>query len=288
MVSGNQQRDGAVAHFVAALPRIEHLSVGANFNPEIGFTRRQDFNRSFAEVRFSPRPASLKSVRKFTWSGSGEYIENGAGSVESREWLGRFITEFENSDQFSIDASRTYELLGVPFTPAGSPVPIPVGGYTFDALVMAYQFGAQRRVSGTVTARVGEYYNGTIQSLTLGPGGFAPARVAIHRQLSVEPTFSITRIELPDASFTTRLARARIDYAFTPLMFASGLVQYSSADRAFSTNLRFRWEYAPGSELFLVYTDERDMTDDGFTPQPTVRGLKNRAFVVKLNRLWRF
>jgi hypothetical protein len=30
------------------------------------------------------------------------------------------------------------------------------------------------------------------------------------------------------------------------------------------------------------------MTDDGFTPQPTVRGLKNRAFVIKLNRLWRF
>ena len=71
-------------------------------------------------------------------------------------------------------------------------------------------------------------------------------------------------------------------------MFVSGLLQYSSADRAFSTNLRFRWEYAPGSELFLVYTDERDTTDDGVTPPPAVRGLKNRAFVVKLNRLLRF
>ena len=43
-------------------------------------------------------------------------------------------------------------------------------------------------------------------------------------------------------------------------MFASALLQYSSADRAFSSNLRFRWEYAPGSELFVVYTDERDTT----------------------------
>ena len=59
-------------------------------------------------------------------------------------------------------------------------------------------------------------------------------------------------------------------------------------DRAFSTNLRFRWEYAPGSEIFLVSTDERDITNDRFLPPPTVRGLKNRAFVVKINRLFRY
>ena len=71
-------------------------------------------------------------------------------------------------------------------------------------------------------------------------------------------------------------------------MFASALLQYSSGDRAFSSNLRFRWEYRPGSELFVVYTDERDMTDPRSLVLPAVRGLKNRAFVVKVNRLLRF
>ncbi|HJU75318.1 MAG TPA: DUF5916 domain-containing protein, partial [Gemmatimonadaceae bacterium] len=266
--------------------RLEHLSVGANFNPEVGFVRRTDFNRSFAELRFSPRPARVRSVRKFTWSGSAEYIETGAGAVDARVWQGQFGTEFESSDQLSIDFAQTYENLRTPFTPAGSPVPIAPGGYSFNNVSASYQFGAQRRISGGIAIRVGEYYNGTIRSLTLGPGGNSPGRVSVHRQLSVEPTFSITRIELPDAAFTTRLARARVDYAFTPLMFASGLLQYSSADRAFSTNLRFRWEYAPGSELFLVYTDERDTSDDGLPPT-AVRGLKSRVFVVKLNRLIR-
>ena len=79
-----------------------------------------------------------------------------------------------------------------------------------------------------------------------------------------------------------------MDYGFSPLMFASALLQYSSADRAFSSNLRFRWEYAPGSELFVVYTDERDTTEPGHVTPTTIRGLKNRAFVVKVNRLLRF
>jgi hypothetical protein len=83
------------------------------------------------------------------------------------------------------------------------------------------------------------------------------------------------------------VGRARADYGFTPLMFLSALAQYSSADRAVSTNVRYRWEYAPGSELFLVYTDERG-TDDPMAPPTLVRGLRNRAFVVKVNRLLRY
>ena len=84
------------------------------------------------------------------------------------------------------------------------------------------------------------------------------------------------------------MARARVGYGFSPLMSASAPLQYNSADRAFSTNLRFRWEYAPGSELFLVYTDERDVRDDRYATPTTVRGLKNRAFVVKIDRLLRY
>jgi hypothetical protein len=114
-----------------------------------------------------------------------------------------------------------------------------------------------------------------------------PSRVSFNRHLSVEPTYSISRVERPSGAFTTRLARTRVDYGFTPLMFASALVQYNSADRAVSTNVRYRWEYAPGSELFLVYTDERS-TDDPTAPPTIVRGLRNRAFVVKVNRLLRY
>jgi hypothetical protein len=267
--------------------KTEFLSVGRNFRPDVGFTRRTDFRRSFAELRFSPRPAVSKIVRKYTWSASGEYIVNGAGSVDSRVWLGHFGTEFENSDQLSVDVTHDYESLRQPFTPAGSPTAIAPGGYTFSDVAASYTFGSQRRASGTVSVRVGDYYNGTIRSVTIGPGTMSPGRVSVSKHLSVEPTFSLTRIELPDAVFTTRLARARVDYAFSPLMFASGLLQYSSADRALSTNLRFRWEYAPGSELFLVYTEERDSGGEQLATPALVPGLKNRAFVVKINRLLR-
>lgn len=83
-------------------------------------------------------------------------------------------------------------------------------------------------------------------------------------------------------SFTAKVARTRATYTITPRMFVSGIVQYNSATTSVGSNLRFRWEYRPGSELFVVYTDDYDSD-----PRPNIISLRNRAFVVKFNRLFR-
>ena len=69
----------------------------------------------------------------------------------------------------------------------------------------------------------------------------------------------------------------------TPLMFVSALVQYNSSNSALSTNVRLRWEYQPGSELFVVFNEERDTLMPSRYPE-----LQTRSFVVKVNRLFRF
>jgi hypothetical protein len=258
----------------------EHLKVGSAFNPEVGFLRRTDFTRSFASARFSPRPRQSRRVRKYTSQLSYEYYENGAGDVESRQATGRFNVEFNNSDQFNVEANANYDLLLTPFSPAPEH-PIPVGGYHYNDVSMRYNMGQQRRLSGNVGLQLGEYYNGTIRSLTISQG-----RYAILKQFSVEPRMTVTHIDLPNGSFTTKQIGARTDYGFSPRMFASGLLQWSSSDHSFSSNVRFRWEYRPGSEFFVVWTDEQDTNP--LDPHRGSIALKNRAFVVKMTRLFRF
>ena len=111
-------------------------------------------------------------------------------------------------------------------------------------------------------------------------------RISVLPQMSVEPIVSLNWIDTPYGTFQTNLTVARVNYAFNPRMFFSGLLQHNSADNSFGSNLRLRWEYSPGSELFVVYTDDRDVAG-GLRPD---RGwaLRNRGFVVKFNRLFRF
>ena len=101
-------------------------------------------------------------------------------------------------------------------------------------------------------------------------------------QLSVEPGFSFNRIALPEGRFTTQLVTTRTTYTVTPLMFVSALVQYNSSNDSLGVNVRFRWEYRPGSELFVVYNEQRN------TLTPRFPELENRAFIIKINRLFRF
>lgn len=255
--------------------RFEYLKVGDNFNPEVGFIQRDNFRRSFASLRFSPRPRDFFGVRKFTWQADLEHLENGGGALETRVHVGKFTTEFESSDTINLEATRDYEMITQAFQVAGGAA-VPAGSYSFDDIQASYTFGAQRRVNGTVGVQVGDFWNGTIRSLS-----FTGARIAVLKQFSVEPTVQRSRVELPTGAFTTTVVRTRADYAFSPRMFASALVQYNSADRSFSSNIRYRWEYKLGSEFFVVYTDERDTRTSGYP------GLKNRAFVVKLTRFFR-
>ena len=129
--------------------QLEHLLVGDNFRPDVGFVRRRDMRRSFGLVRFSPRPQFFETIRKFSWTGSFTYIEDGAGRLETRELDVQFGIELENSDLFTVGVSNTYEFLPAEF-PIASAVTLPGGAYEFTAGRLGYNFGFQRDLSGEV------------------------------------------------------------------------------------------------------------------------------------------
>ena len=254
----------------------ERLGVGADFRPEVGFVRRHDFRRNFVEGRFSPRPLSIASIRKFLFQGSLDYTTDGGGLLETRAQQGLFGIEFENGDLFFAGATDSYEWLKRPFemTPA---ITVPAGAYRFTNTRIVYAPGQQRAVSGGLSFDHGGFFGGDRTGV-----GYTFGRVYLSSQLNVEPSLSFNWLELPEGDFRTDLVAVRTTYTLTPRMFVAALVQYNSTLDSLGTNLRFRWEYQPGSELFVVYTDERDTLD------PRGPFLQNRAFVVKATRLLRF
>ena len=257
-----------------------HLLIEDNFIPEVGFVKRGNIRRSFVRGQFNPRPQSIESVRQFFFSGRFEqYLTADTGLLETRLRSLQFRTEFENSDRVSADMANSYELLQEPFEIAPG-VMLPVGGYDFTDVQVSYTFGQHRRASGAFRLRAGSFWNGNIKAVE-----FTRGRVEILEQLSVEPSVSVNWVDLPEGSFRTELIRSRFSYTFTPRLFFTGLVQYSSSDDSLSSNLRLRWEYTPGSELFVVYTDDRNT--DPLMPD-RFSDLRNRGFVVKLTRLFRF
>ena len=73
-------------------------------------------------------------------------------------------------------------------------------------------------------------------------------------------------------TLTLKCRRALKETGLRQLLIAGGV----------SANVRLRWEYSPGSELFVVLNETRDALTPGFPD------LVNRAIVIKVNRLLTF
>jgi hypothetical protein len=254
--------------------QVEHMAVGDNFRPEIGYVRRDDVRRSLGMFRFSPRPRASRLVRKYSYAGTMVYTETGDGHLDTRDWRGEFSVEFQNSDRLTASYGGIFERLPQPLRVVG--LEIPAGGYDYATARVGFTFGQQRPASGSVTVERGEFYSGDRTTLTISQG-----RLNLTPQLSVEPTYLGNWVALPASRSTTHLAGTRVTYTMTPTMFASALVQYNTGIHAVSANVRLRWEYRAGSELFVVFNEQRD-TDTARFP-----GLLNRSVIVKVNRLLR-
>jgi hypothetical protein len=254
---------------------VDRIVVDPNFNPEVGFERRLNFRKNTATARFSPRPAKSRFVRKYYYEGNLDYITDNHNVLETRTSMGAYRMELQNSDLLSMIYTQNYEFLAAPFQISDA-VRIPVGRYAFKNVSAVYNPGQQHRVSGSGSIDVGSFYDGDKTTAAFR------GRVSLTPKLAIEPNVSLNWIDLPQGAFTNTVLGERTLYSMTPRMFLTALVQYSSSTTSLSGNVRFRWEYQPGSELFVVYTEGRDTLPLRGVP------LETRGFVVKINRLLRF
>ncbi len=254
----------------------EHLLVGRQYNAEMGFARRLNMRKNLGMARFSPRPKKNTVIRKYWYQATGTRITDTDGRLESRSVDANFQIQYQNQDIFTVGVLNSFEFLPRPFVIAPGVV-LPVAEYDFNSARIGYNFGRQRKISGNLLLDYGEFYNGNKTTFTITSG-----RLALGPQLSVEPSFQYNKVDVTQGAFTNKLLTSRVTYTMTPWMFVSALLQYNSGTGTLASNIRFRWEYTPGSEMFVVYNETGDTRAAGFPDR------LNRTFVVKVNRVFRF
>ncbi len=258
---------------------VRHLFIDDDFTPEVGFVRRDNMRQTTATARVSRRPKS-KTIRRLSLTGQFDYIFNDTADLrETSDDTATFNMEMHSSDVLNVELNHGYDVLLRPFRIAPT-VTVPVGSYDTKTLRTSYTLGPQKRYNFVASYEYGGLYGGDQHVF-----GINTARLAITPKLAVEPAITFNWIDLPYGSFTTKLIRTRTTYTFTPRIFASAFVQYNSTNSTFSTNLRLRWEYEPGSEFFVVFTQDQNMNP--LSPNLSSEML-NKAFVFKFNKLFRF
>ncbi len=251
----------------------DHLSVGPNFNPSVGFVRRRDIRSNFAALRYSPR-VNRRRVRQAFFTADVDYTAGFDGALQSRVAALGSSVETNRSDALSFTLTRSFEVLDAPFK-IQPDVTIRSGSYPFTDAALRLTSGPSRKIAGFIEGAFGSFYAGERRSLTLN----SISRPTSHLAYSLN--YQVNDVRLPAGAFRSHLVGTRLDYALTTRLFTAAFVQWNSDAELGGLNFRLQYIYKPGSDLYVVYNDNR-RTNPASHPS-----LMDRSFVVKLTYLLR-
>ncbi len=226
-----------------------YKEVGRNFFPAMGFVSRAGIRDKWAGMGYVWRFADSTIISTNT-----EVDVLQVSDIDTRERLTEVFavrqeTETQGRDLLKLFFLDTKDRLILPFTIYSTPgrqVVVPVGDYRFAEYGFDIETGAQRRYSGKVNFRTGEFYDGD----RLNAGGEFTWKPSRHFLLTA--AYDWNRIELPYGEFITRLTRLTAEVAFSSRINWINLVQYDDVSEVFGWHSRLQWIPRAGQEFFLV------------------------------------
>ena len=250
-----------------------YTKVGENFNPEVGFLRRSNYEKVEVFTLYRHRPQDymgLYEIRPHIASNAyfddEGYWESGFTHVDSHwEWHNG-IEIHTGVDFFHDGVKEAFEINRGTFVQPGE--------YDEARTNLVFQTDEGKPLSFSTTLKRGGFFGGDINNIETS----VTARYG--ERFSSALTWNYNDVDLPveNGQFEVNVGRLRLSYSFTPKILLQALVQYDDRTDLVGTNLRFSWLQSANAGLYLVYNEVDDETVGGPIE-------KRREFVIKYSRI---
>ena len=221
-----------------------------NFDPAIGFVQRSNVRMLRVAGSFNPRPNPSTGIQQMyhdVFYTRFTRLDNGL--VESWDIYATIVDwHFNSGDSLHslFDLNPTYERLFEPFEISPGVV-LPVGEYRFMPMRIFFTSAQKRRVQGSVGLTFGNYWSGTAQTLRTGISYKLPPNFLV--SFNADQTFA----NLPEGDFVARIYSSEVNYAVSPFLTFSNLIQFDNRSGNLGLQSRVHWTIEPGSDLFFVF-----------------------------------
>jgi hypothetical protein len=254
------------------------MSLGENFDNDLGFYRRVGVKKWFFDTGIRPRPEALRrrGIRELhphvVWD---LFTDQGNHMVQKRLHSGQTFF-FENGAVVELSYNPAFNLLAAPLRLNPKVDPLPPGPYGWNEWGLLANTDQSRRVSLSSRWAWGELYNGTQQTVN----ATVTLRPNYRVRLSTGLQRTAGKLNLPNGDFVSSFWTTRANYSFSPNMFIDALSQYDPTSKQLNANVRFNLIHHPLSDLFIVYNDQRFLTADA--------PIAGRSLIVKFTQMMAF
>ena len=222
---------------------------GRLYDPGIGFTQRNNFTLLDNKVSYTwLMPESARLIWHQLALEESAFIRNTNGTTESLEIGPAWYFSARNGSGGSVAFKVLHENLEHSFA-LSEEAHIPAGRYTFFQVSASYHTSHTSLVQLRPQIAAGTFFDGSELSLGASPVWY------ISRHLELSGSYQYARIRFSERSeeFNAHLARLRIGTALNTEISTNTFIQYNSVTHVVSANVRFRYNFREGNDLWLVY-----------------------------------
>lgn len=228
----------------------QYMTIDNGFNPEVGYMPRTGVRKIYISSAVATRPGIL-GIRKTYLYGEFAYHSNPDWTLQSSYNLLSSYTVFENGSELFIGVPWQKEILTEDFYIRDETI-IPAGTYNFTRFVADYYSDRSRPLSGNITEKFGNFYNGTINTLEFGTSW----KPNMNWKFNMSYQRNDLKLPVANGNFATNLLIGRINWAMTTKVFSKLFMQWNNADKDVNLNLLFNYQYLPNSDIYIVYNEQ--------------------------------
>ena len=251
--------------------RSHFFDIQENFNADMGFVKRTGIRKSQFHVGYTPEP-DIPRVRRLNPHITYKYTTDQENVLLLSENHIHMQADLIDGGKLGISWNENREFVDYPF-PIQQDITIPVDTYTDQFWRATVGTDKSRNLYMETNYRWGDFYGGKSKTLDFS-GGFRPTS-----SLSGEIYLEYNDVDLPQGNFVNHILRTKLTYSFSVRLFLMSLIQWNGDTDDVSVNMRLRFIYRPGSDLYIVYNERRFVEGMG-------SGIQDRSIAVKFNYLF--
>lgn len=221
-----------------------------NFDPALGFVQRSNVRMLRVGASYNPRPKPATGIQQmFHDVFYTRFTRLDNGLVETWKLYFTLVDwHFNSGDSLHslFDLNPTYERLFEPFEIAPGVV-LPPGEYLFTPMRIFFTSAQKRKLQGSIGLTFGNFWSGTARTIQTGLRYQLPPKFTM--SLNTNQTFA----NLPEGNFVARIFSIQINYAVSPFLSFSNLIQFDNRSGNLGLQSRVRWTLKPGNDMFFIF-----------------------------------
>tara|TARA_B100000989_G_scaffold6171_1_gene4297 strand:+ start:4246 stop:6438 length:2193 start_codon:yes stop_codon:yes gene_type:complete len=241
--------------------------VGDDFRSDLGYYRRYGFIKLTPFYQYRIYPKSNKKILNYEFQNYTAlvYRPNKNQTFEGRWFISSFKVIYRDVSEIEIKQNIRKDYLYDDFDPTRTEGSIPLSAdrfYSYTDYEISYSSPDRNLFKFKSGIQIGDFFSGSKFSIN----NEFKYRIQPYFNASVKINFDSIKLPKPHTSKDIWLISPRFQFTPNKKISWTTYVQYSNQYENLGINSRFKWRFAPLSDLYLVYNDNYFYTNS-FEPQ---------------------